>query len=313
MNRQEVNEYMQRFLDDDLNEEEAAKLDEYLRENPADAAMFERLKRLNSELEQLPKVTPPVSIVDSILPRLERDLRTAYGPDIREKQPQAKRRPRFVWAAAGAAAAASITLVVWIAGSSGTPLMTAEQASSGSSSSGRASISSANSAAPTAGGSSSASGAMESAEIGRIMIAEDAAASRPSPLSSSSGTGEVSASGFGIVSTPEADAKPEAEAPADGAERQMEFAAFADPGIFSSPDESRIAEILTEPGGGLRIRITDRLGQEIYLSERYEGSISGLVWSEDSSRLEFDAADAGGTETVRMVIDLKAGTELPKN
>ncbi len=71
MTNQEVNEYMQRFLDDDLNEEELEALMEHIRLTPASALLFERLQRLDSELEQLPKVFPPMSIVDSILPRLE--------------------------------------------------------------------------------------------------------------------------------------------------------------------------------------------------------------------------------------------------
>lgn len=71
MTNQEVNEYMQRFLDDDLNEDELGALMEHIRLSPASAILFDRLQRLDSELEQLPKVIPPMSIVDSILPRLE--------------------------------------------------------------------------------------------------------------------------------------------------------------------------------------------------------------------------------------------------
>lgn len=71
MTNQEVNEFMQRFLDDDLNEDELEALMEHIRLTPASATLFERLQRLDSELEQLPKVIPPKSIVDSILPRLE--------------------------------------------------------------------------------------------------------------------------------------------------------------------------------------------------------------------------------------------------
>lgn len=71
MTNQEVNEFMQRFLDDDLNEDELEALMEHIRLTPASATLFERLQRLDSELEQLPKVFPPKSIVDSILPRLE--------------------------------------------------------------------------------------------------------------------------------------------------------------------------------------------------------------------------------------------------
>jgi hypothetical protein len=73
MTNQEVNEFMQRFLDDDLSEDEAEKLLEHLKQSPASEAMFNRLVQLNDDLQQLPKVTPPISIVDSIIPQLERE------------------------------------------------------------------------------------------------------------------------------------------------------------------------------------------------------------------------------------------------
>ena len=71
MNCQEVMEYMQRELDGDLGEIESAKLLEHIRHCADCAAMYERLKRLSAELENLPKVTPPFSLVDAILPKLD--------------------------------------------------------------------------------------------------------------------------------------------------------------------------------------------------------------------------------------------------
>ena len=77
MNCQEVMEYMQRELDGDLGELESAKLREHIRQCADCAAMYERLKRLSAELENLPKVTPPFSLVDAILPKLEEIDRAA--------------------------------------------------------------------------------------------------------------------------------------------------------------------------------------------------------------------------------------------
>jgi hypothetical protein len=71
MNCQEVMEYMQRELDGDLGEIESATLREHIRHCADCAAMYERLKRLSAELESLPKVTPPFSLVDAILPKLD--------------------------------------------------------------------------------------------------------------------------------------------------------------------------------------------------------------------------------------------------
>ncbi|AZN40422.1 anti-sigma factor family protein [Paenibacillus albus] len=70
MNCQEVTEYMQRQLDDDLNGEETEILMTHTRQCPECAAMMERLQLLNEGLENLPKVTPSYSLVDAILPRL---------------------------------------------------------------------------------------------------------------------------------------------------------------------------------------------------------------------------------------------------
>lgn len=72
MNCQEVMEFMQRQLDDDLDESEREVLMNHTRHCPDCAAMFERLKLLSAELTSLPKVVPSYSLVDAIMPQLER-------------------------------------------------------------------------------------------------------------------------------------------------------------------------------------------------------------------------------------------------
>lgn len=70
MNCQEVTELMQRYLDKDLSETEYDVLLQHMQRCPECTEMYERLKQLSGELENLPKVNPPCSIVDSIMPRL---------------------------------------------------------------------------------------------------------------------------------------------------------------------------------------------------------------------------------------------------
>lgn len=70
MTCQEVVDYMNRYLDGDLDEHERMLLMEHLKQCPDDQELFERLKQLSGELEELPKVSPPFSLVDSILPQL---------------------------------------------------------------------------------------------------------------------------------------------------------------------------------------------------------------------------------------------------
>lgn len=71
MKCQEVVELMHRCLDHDLNEMDEQHLTRHLLECSDCAALFERLKRVSSELESLPKVMPSFSLVDAIMPQLE--------------------------------------------------------------------------------------------------------------------------------------------------------------------------------------------------------------------------------------------------
>lgn len=68
---EEVMELIQRHVDGDLTEEETVGMTEHVRECADCAAMLERLRRLSEGLMQLPKITPPFSLVDAILPQLD--------------------------------------------------------------------------------------------------------------------------------------------------------------------------------------------------------------------------------------------------
>lgn len=67
----EVVEWMHRYLDYDLSEEETVQLYEHLKHCPECTETFRMLKSLSRDLEDLPKVTPKFSIVDAIMPQLE--------------------------------------------------------------------------------------------------------------------------------------------------------------------------------------------------------------------------------------------------
>lgn len=69
---QEVIELMQRYLDRDLKETEYSRMLGHLQQCPDCSELFERLVNLSTELENLPKVTPPFSLVDAIMPSIER-------------------------------------------------------------------------------------------------------------------------------------------------------------------------------------------------------------------------------------------------
>ncbi|MDI4646698.1 anti-sigma factor family protein [Cohnella hashimotonis] len=98
MNREEGMELVQRSIDGDLNEEESSRLQLYLQNYPECAALLGRLTRLSEELTQLPHVTPRYSLVDAILPQLERivpepapDAEQATAAEAAAYEPRSRR------------------------------------------------------------------------------------------------------------------------------------------------------------------------------------------------------------------------------
>ncbi|CAG7639663.1 hypothetical protein PAESOLCIP111_04058 [Paenibacillus solanacearum] len=84
---QEVIELMQRYLDRDLEETEYRRMLQHLQQCPDCTELFERLVNLSHELESLPKVTPPFSLVDAIMPKLEQlDAAAGEVQDLRLTQ-----------------------------------------------------------------------------------------------------------------------------------------------------------------------------------------------------------------------------------
>jgi anti-sigma factor RsiW len=130
MKCEEVMESMQRYLDDDLHADECAAMREHMKTCASCAEMFERLTRLSEELVNLPKVEPPYSIVDSILPRLqeidrhlsaERSPAPAEPPVVATAEPavghspaERRRKRLFLYRIIGGAAAAVVFIGIAI-------------------------------------------------------------------------------------------------------------------------------------------------------------------------------------------------------
>nr|WP_275671727.1 zf-HC2 domain-containing protein [Paenibacillus ginsengarvi] len=129
-------ELMQRHLDEDLNDSEHEAMLAHLQQCPDCAEMFSRLQQLSQELASLPKVTPPFSLVDSILPQLaeidragerggEEPVQTSTVPKNTAVIPLAAERPRrfksaWSFAAAGGIVAAGLLLALFINDMDGT-------------------------------------------------------------------------------------------------------------------------------------------------------------------------------------------------
>jgi hypothetical protein len=125
MKCEEVMELMQRELDRDLDDLEQARLRQHLAGCPECAELFARLKRLSDELEQLPRVVPPYSLVDAILPQLEQLATDAAGSagaaskrdggESPASAPTPSRRPgRAVYFRIAAAAVFGLVIGLWL-------------------------------------------------------------------------------------------------------------------------------------------------------------------------------------------------------
>lgn len=111
MGSEKIMEFIQRDLDDDLSPAEKEALEAHLSQRPEDAKLAEQLRLLSKELSRLPKVNPPSSVIDSILPVIEEDLKqTATDPAHAGKQHRKRIRSPWIKTGAAIAIAAAIAL-----------------------------------------------------------------------------------------------------------------------------------------------------------------------------------------------------------
>jgi hypothetical protein len=115
---------MQRYLDHDLNGEEEQELLLHLQQCDECAGLFDKLRRLDRELAQLPKVVPAISLVDAILPQLaELDRLPAALEETAAQEPPLvaasgsiprTRRSFFSWRLAGGTAVAAALIGLFV-------------------------------------------------------------------------------------------------------------------------------------------------------------------------------------------------------
>ncbi|MCJ8011456.1 zf-HC2 domain-containing protein [Paenibacillus sp. KQZ6P-2] len=89
----EVVEWMHRYLDYDLSEEETVQLYDHLKQCPECAETFRMLKSLSRDLEDLPKVMPKFSIVDAIMPQLDAIDKARQEKSASREEPPAEMVP----------------------------------------------------------------------------------------------------------------------------------------------------------------------------------------------------------------------------
>lgn len=277
MIQQEVMELIQRCLDDDLTEEEHEKLMEVLREDPESMALFERMKHLSDNLDQLPKVTPPYSIVDSIIPKLAQ-LEEQNEGQLQSTQPSPsnKHRSRLLWGWSSIIAAAIVVGIVITNG--GLPLPNSD----------RASIQEVNDLS-----SSSSMGA-------RLFVADESADSAGSgSLSAPTANEEV------VISTSQAFESKESDMNISNGEEpelgimNIDIEPYSE--IILSPDERHTASI-RQSAERIEVRIKNEQEDVVYAANE-TGHVEEFHWTDDSTHFIYTVNDGVELKTVEVKID----------
>lgn len=343
MNCQEVMELMQRQLDDDLDESEREVLMNHTRHCPDCTAMFERLKLLSAELTSLPKVVPSYSLVDAIMPQLERielfgqpeavaepsSSSIAESSEVTPRRVKRERRwpsMRVMGGVIAAGIVAGLFLVTY------KPGLTPDFASSNSAANESASVMDAEEEAPkelmlkiTAEDGAAAS------EVGTEAMDEkapDDGAPQMENRSGSTDESESTTSNSDKNTAPEAPASEPSEGEANGIasgggsnSSEGSTGSYGDSEVMDQKDESdsenKAAEQgLLSPDGKLSAHAKDYSIQIYTMADqtllhklpRKNGKLANLVWSEDSSQLTYEVhVEKGAIET--YVIDLASGQE----
>lgn len=87
----EVMEWMHRYLDHDLSQDEMIEMFRHIDNCPSCAEVLDRLSMLSEQLEQLPDVKPPFSLVDSIMPQLDK-----LEPSVQEPSKGIEKEPNVI-------------------------------------------------------------------------------------------------------------------------------------------------------------------------------------------------------------------------
>jgi hypothetical protein len=120
MNCYHIMDLIQRNLDGDLSANERSIMTAHIKKCPQCADLADRLNRVSFQLDQLPDVKPPVSVVDRLLPELEQsdpekvsDFNRNRTFPSRKKKRSRVSGPVWRW---GGGLAASVLAVAVVAG-----------------------------------------------------------------------------------------------------------------------------------------------------------------------------------------------------
>lgn len=300
MIQQEVMELIQRSLDHDLSDEEYEKLMELLRNDPESMALYERMKQLSQNLDNLPKVTPPYSIVDSILPQLSQLEGQTHERSMPQRTHRANKRPRLLWGLSSIVAAAVVFGIIIMNG--GYFQSTSEQASlmEASESSGSSSMSAGTFMAEADDGA----GINDSLSIMSATSSSDAADRSVSFAPSANDEVSISSKNDAELSTSDADdgkVDPLAR-PIEDDEKELldtNFVHYEE--IVSSPDE-RFTATIHQSVDRFEVRVTDQNEDVVYIMNE-TGYIEHFYWSDDSTQFIYTVDDGTNQSTYEVNVD----------
>lgn len=113
MESEKMMELTQRDLDGDLSPGEKTDLEAHLSESPEDAQFAAKLRAIHQQLEHLPKMNPPINVVDSILPIIDQTLEK-NATHIESPHQAKKTWFRSAWLKV-AGAVAAVVVIGWVA------------------------------------------------------------------------------------------------------------------------------------------------------------------------------------------------------
>lgn len=314
MTCQEVVELMQRDLDQDLNEEENNILQTHLEGCSECPAIFERMKLLSNELTMLPKVNPPYSLVDQIMPQLERIDRS---DDLGDQRQSPATMGWGKWIAqsmhmrtfGGIAAAVLVMFIVFSNnlpfGLKQTSFETAMNADIADT---------ANNQSPGAHTMNnsrmiqeSADGSPENVEVKMFKgesvtptSMQDQSGSQKPELTSNHDNYVVQDRHFTSNSSSESDFGSEQN---DIRALEMPFTALSLGQSYVSPNEKYTA-FVNQDGALFRIVITNRDGEQIYSSREFEADLLiNVQWAEDSKNLQYETLIGEAVSLSKISID----------
>lgn len=297
---QEVMELMQRHIDGDLDQQETSLMMDHVGQCPDCAAMLTRLQKLSSELEQLPRVVPKYSLVDAIMPELER-LHTAdktnhtnvsggnANVDSNPVPVRSNRPARHLFRKISGVVAAGIVVGLLLFSNPG------QWTLGGSGSHNDA-------AAPEMMSAAEGADSIQQRSMG--ITADEVPQQEQMKVSNQSGEPAANSASESGASGGEADKSDSIDTKGfvlggdnpEGAESVGPLkSAYGLPATVDSPD-GKWKAVAMENAGTFQI-LNNEDGSSYYDSKVQEGTVSLLSWNDESSVLYFTVTDDGGTQT----------------